>query len=55
MKAMVIERFGGADQLKPKEIPTPQPQDNEVLIEIAYTAVNPVDWKIREGHIITLM
>ena len=49
MKAMVIESFGGADQLKFADISVPQPKDTEVLIAIQYAAVNPVDWKIREG------
>ena len=49
MKAIVIDSFGGIDQLKMKPVPKPIPEDNEVEIEIAYTGVNPVDWKIREG------
>jgi NADPH2:quinone reductase len=51
MKAMVIDCFGGAEQLHLEEMPTPKPADNEVLIEVCYAAVNPVDWKIREGHL----
>lgn len=49
MKAMAIEQFGGKDVLKLMELPTPEPQPNEVQISVAYAAVNPVDWKIREG------
>lgn len=49
MKAMVIESFGGAEQLHLEDLPIPKPADNEILIEIHYAAVNPVDWKIREG------
>lgn len=49
MKAVVIESFGGAETLKLKDVPTPSPQEHEVLIQIEYTSVNPVDWKIREG------
>lgn len=49
MKAVTIETFGGADILKLTEVPVPKPQEHEVLIQIAYAAVNPVDWKIREG------
>lgn len=51
MKAMVIEDFGGPEQLKLADIPVPTPEDGEVLIELAYTGVNPVDWKIREGRL----
>lgn len=51
MKAIVIDDFGGADQLHMADVPTPQPDENEVRIHIAYTSVNPVDWKIREGYL----
>jgi NADPH2:quinone reductase len=33
------------------DLPTPVPGDDEVLIALAYTSVNPVDWKIREGQL----
>lgn len=52
---MVIERFGGAKELTLVELPTPVPRDTEVLVEIAYTSVNPVDWKIREGYLKNLI
>lgn len=51
MKAIVIEKFGGVEQLKFKKLPKPVPTSNEVLIKMKYTAVNPVDWKIREGYL----
>lgn len=49
MKAMVIHRFGGADELRADTVATPEPAPDEVLIAVAATGVNPVDWKIREG------
>ncbi|MCB1136142.1 MAG: NADP-dependent oxidoreductase [Chlamydiia bacterium] len=51
MKAIVIEDFGGVDKLHISDIPRPEPKKDEVLIEIAYAGVNPVDWKIREGYL----
>jgi NADPH2:quinone reductase len=51
MKAVVIESFGHEDQLKLADLPVPIPGPREVLIEIAYTSVNPVDWKIRKGFL----
>jgi NADPH2:quinone reductase len=54
MRAIVIDRFGGPDQLHSAEIDTPEPQSGEVLIKIEYTSVNPVDWKIREGMLASL-
>ena len=49
MRAMVIEAFGGPERLKAAEVPTPVAGDEEVLIALACTSVNPVDWKIGEG------
>ncbi len=49
MKAIVIEAFGGPERLKAADVPTPEPGPEDVLIEVACTSVNPVDWKIREG------
>ncbi len=49
MKAIVIESFGGPEMLRQADVPSPEPAADEVLIEVAYAAVNPVDWKIREG------
>jgi len=51
LKAVIIENYGGIDELKYTEIEEPNLKDNDVLIEIAATSVNPVDWKLREGHL----
>ncbi|UOK66276.1 NADP-dependent oxidoreductase [Paenibacillus sp. PK1-4R] len=49
MKAIVIEEFGGAEQLKEKEVAKPTCGVNQVLIRTHATSVNPVDFKIRQG------
>ena len=49
MKAMIIEEYGGPQNLKEAEVPDPAPGDDQVLIEIVCAGVNPVDWMIREG------
>lgn len=51
MKAMVIEEFGGFEKIHQKEMEKPKPEENEVLIRVAYAGVNPIDGKIREGRI----
>ncbi|KGX88281.1 NADP-dependent oxidoreductase [Pontibacillus marinus] len=51
MKAVVIEQYGGKDQLKEKDIPTPQINEDQVLIESHATSINPIDWKVREGYL----
>lgn len=54
MRAVVIDGFGGPEKLREMEMPTPWPGPDEVLIRLAATSVNPVDWKIREGLLVTL-
>ncbi|SFU58934.1 NADP-dependent oxidoreductase [Alicyclobacillus macrosporangiidus] len=49
MKAVYIEAYGGRDQLRYGELPEPQVGPRDVLIEVHAAAVNPVDWKIRNG------
>lgn len=51
MNAVVIEKYGSADELKHTIVDKPELKDNDVLIEIVATSVNPVDWKIREGYL----
>jgi NADPH:quinone reductase-like Zn-dependent oxidoreductase len=49
MKAVRLHAYGDIDQLRYEEVPTPEPGPSEVLIKVAATSVNPVDWKIRSG------
>ncbi len=52
MKAIIIDQYGDADQLKEKdEIPIPEIKDNQVLVEMHATSINPIDWKLREGYL----
>ncbi|MBL7670445.1 MAG: NADP-dependent oxidoreductase [Bdellovibrionaceae bacterium] len=55
MKAITIDKFGGPEVLKMTNVPTPIPMDREVRIKISYASVNPVDWKIREGYLATMI
>lgn len=49
MKAIVINRHGGAEVLEPADLPPPQPDPGEVLVRVMAAAVNPADWKWRAG------
>ena len=49
MKAIGLMQYGDKSVLQEIEMQTPLLEDNDVLIEVYATGVNPVDWKIREG------
>jgi len=49
MKAVRIHSFGGPEVLKLEELPTPAVSENEILIRVQASSVNPVDYKTREG------
>ena len=55
MRAIAYTRFGGPDVLELVELPTPKVGPDSVLIRVRATAVNPVDWKVREGYLDGLM
>jgi NADPH:quinone reductase-like Zn-dependent oxidoreductase len=50
MKAIRVHEYGGPEVLKYEEAPRPEPGPGEVLVRIRAAGVNPVDWKVREGH-----
>lgn len=49
MKAIVVHEYGAPDVLKYEEYPDPVPGPDEVLIKVAATSVNPVDYQRRAG------
>ena len=55
MRAIAIEEFGGPEKLKLMDLPRPRPEQGEILIRVVAAGVNPVDYKIREGMLESLM
>jgi NADPH:quinone reductase-like Zn-dependent oxidoreductase len=55
MKAIVIDNYGEISELKEREMPQPIPKDNQVLIEMHATSINPIDWKVRRGYLKEMM
>jgi len=51
MKAIIYESFGESNVLKVAQVDEPILKENEVLVKVGYTSVNPVDWKIRQGYL----
>ena len=50
MKAFLIDRYGKGAALRLGEVPEPELPEDEVLVHIHATSVNPVDTKIRDGE-----
>jgi NADPH:quinone reductase-like Zn-dependent oxidoreductase len=50
MKAVRIHNCGGLEAFKYEDAPRPQPREDEVLIRVHATSVNPIDWKVRAGY-----
>jgi NADPH:quinone reductase-like Zn-dependent oxidoreductase len=49
MKAIVVHEYGGPEVLKFEDYPDPVPGPGEVLVRVAATSVNPIDYKRRAG------
>ncbi|MFJ7495320.1 NADP-dependent oxidoreductase [Streptomyces sp. NPDC097727] len=51
MKAISYSSYGGAEVLEYGERPDPKVGPDTVLVKVRAAAVNPVDWKAREGYL----
>jgi NADPH:quinone reductase-like Zn-dependent oxidoreductase len=55
MRAFVVERYGNADTVRASEVPDPKAGAHDVLVRIHAASVNPVDLKIRNGDLKTIL
>ncbi|HUQ02950.1 MAG TPA: NADP-dependent oxidoreductase [Kofleriaceae bacterium] len=51
MKAVRIHAYGGADVLRVETAERPTPATGDLLVRVVAAGVNPVDHKLREGHL----
>lgn len=49
MKAVVLHEYGGPDKLKYEDVADPVAGAGQVLVRVAATSVNPIDYKLRSG------
>ena len=49
MKAIVYRSYGSVEVLRCEDIPTPTPNDDQVLIKVRAAALNPLDWRMMGG------
>jgi NADPH:quinone reductase-like Zn-dependent oxidoreductase len=51
MRALRYDRFGSPDVLHVDDIPEPTPRAGEVKVRVHAASLNPLDWKVRAGHL----
>ncbi len=51
MRALTIHEYGSSEVFKTEDIEKPKPGNYQVLVEVKSSSINPVDWKIRAGHL----
>ncbi|GGI07063.1 NADP-dependent oxidoreductase [Egicoccus halophilus] len=51
MRAVVADEYGGPDVLQVRELDDPRVGPDDVLVRVRAASINPVDYKIVEGHL----
>lgn len=51
MKAVAFSEYGNTDVLKTVDLQTPSPKNDELLIKVHSSSLNPLDLKIRKGDL----
>jgi NADPH:quinone reductase-like Zn-dependent oxidoreductase len=51
MRALRYDRFGPPEVLHVADVPEPVPRSGEVKLRVHAASLNPLDWKLRAGHL----
>ena len=51
MKAIAANQYGGPEVLMIQDLPEVEMTPRDVKVKVHAASLNPVDWKIREGHL----
>ena len=49
MKALVLKRYGGLNQVAFADIPRPRLKPDEILVQVHAAGLNPIDYMIPKG------
>ena len=55
MRAVRFHEYGDPSVLRVDDVLRPRPGAGEVLVEVRAAGVNPIDWKLRSGHLQAFM
>ena len=55
MKALVLDRYGGAEAFRLAEVPVPEPGPDEVRVHVHASSINSWDWEIARGDVMARM
>ncbi|WP_448956690.1 NAD(P)-dependent alcohol dehydrogenase [Labrys neptuniae] len=51
MKRIQYGRYGGSETMRLDEFELQTPAKGEVAVRVKFTAINPIDWKVRNGYL----
>jgi NADPH:quinone reductase-like Zn-dependent oxidoreductase len=51
MKRIQYKKYGGPETMRLEEFKPASPEPGEVAVKVKFTAVNPIDWKVRRGEL----
>ena len=55
MKAFAIDRYGNNDQVREVVVADPDVRPGDVMVEVRAASVNPLDSRIRDGKLKTVL
>jgi len=55
MKAITYSQFGSGDVFEMSEIAEPHPGPDTIVVEVKAAGINPVDYKVREGYLASII
>ncbi|MBL3960929.1 NAD(P)-dependent alcohol dehydrogenase [Burkholderia sp. KCJ3K979] len=50
MKRIQYSRYGGPEVMRVEDFRLPAPGKGEVAVQVKFAAINPIDWKLRNGQ-----